>query len=114
MFRLSAVCTAALLASTVLAATAFGHAELVRTEPRPGQVLERPPRTVVLTFNEGIDPGLVRLQVSDADGRRADRGKPFHPGGREEIVAVRVAPGTAGTYVARFRVISEDGHPVGK
>jgi copper transport protein len=114
MFRLSAACTAALLASTVLAATAFGHAELVRTEPRQGQVLERPPRTVVLTFNEGIDPGLVRLQVSDADGRRADRGKRFHPGGREEIVAVRVAPGTAGTYVARFRVISEDGHPVAK
>jgi copper transport protein len=112
--RLTAAGIGGLLASMALAATASGHADLVRTEPRQGQVLERPPRAVVLTFDEGIDPGLVRLQVTDAEGRRVDRGEMFHPGGREEIVAVRVAPGAAGTYVARFRVISDDGHPVAK
>jgi copper transport protein len=112
--RLTVAGIGGLIASLAFAATALGHADLVRTEPRQGQVLERPPRTVVLTFNEGIDPGLVRLQVTDADGRRVDRGEMFHPGGREEIVSVRVATGAAGTYVARFRVISDDGHPVAK
>jgi copper transport protein len=112
--RLTVAGIGALVASMALAATASGHADLLRTEPRQGQVLERPPRAVVLTFNEGIDPGLVRLQVTDADGRRVDRGEMFHPGGREEIVSVRVAAGAAGTYVARFRVISDDGHPVAK
>jgi copper transport protein len=97
-----------------LAATAFGHAKLERTQPRQGDRLERSPRAVVLTFNEGIDPGLVRLQVSESEGQRVDRGEPFHPGGREEVIAVRLAPDLDGTYVARFRVISEDGHPVAK
>jgi len=114
IFRLSAASGGALLAAMVLAATAFGHADLLRTEPRQGQVLERPPRAVVLTFNESIDPGLVQLQVSDKHGRRVDRGETFHPGGREEVLAVRLPPRLAGRFVARFRVISEDGHPVVK
>jgi copper transport protein len=114
IIRLTAATGGALLGSMMLAVTALGHAELLRTAPRDGQVLERSPRTVVLTFDEAIDPGLVRLQVSDADGRSVDRGEAFHLGGREEIVAVRLEPGLAGRYVARFRVISEDGHPVAR
>src|SRR5215207_4523944 len=114
IIRLTAAAAGALLGSMALAVTAFGHAELLRTEPRHGQVLERPPRAVVLTFNESIDPGLVQLQVSDKDGRRVDRGETFHPGGREEVLAVRLPPRLAGRFVARFRVISEDGHPVVK
>ena len=114
IIRLTAATGGALLVSMVLAVTAFGHAELLRTAPRDGQVLERSPRTVVLTFNEAIDPRLVRLQVDDADGRSVDRGETFNPGGREEVLAVRLEPGLAGRYVARFRVISEDGHPVAK
>jgi copper transport protein len=114
IIRLTAAAGCAVLGSMALAVTAFGHAALVRTEPREGEVLERTPRAVVLTFNEGIDPGLVRLKVSDADGRRVDRGETFNPGGREEVLAVRLAPRLEGTIVARFRVISEDGHPVAK
>ena len=113
-FRLIAATCAGMVGSLALAAGAFAHADLLGTQPREGQVLKRPPRVVVLTFNEGIDPGLVRLQVSDAQGRRVDRGDVFHPGGREEVLALRLAPQLEGTIVARFRVISEDGHPVAK
>jgi len=112
--RLTAAASAALIGSLALAVTAFGHAELLSTQPREGQVLKRAPRAVVLTFNEGIDPALVRLQVTDAEGRLVDRGEMFNPGGREEVLAVRLAPELAGTLVARFRVVSEDGHPVAK
>jgi methionine-rich copper-binding protein CopC len=114
IIRLAAATGGALLASMVFAVTASGHADLLRTAPRDGQVLERAPRMVVLTFDEAIDPALVRLQVDDADGRSVARGGAFHPAGREEVVAVRLEPGLAGRYVARFRVISEDGHPVVK
>jgi copper transport protein len=106
--------TAALLVSAVFAVAAFAHAELLGSKPRQGQTLERSPSSVVLTFSEGIDTGLVQLQVEDAAGRRADRGEPFHPGGREEVVAVRLRPRLEGKYVASYRVISEDGHPVAK
>jgi copper transport protein len=112
--RLTLALVAALLGSAVLAATALGHATLLGSKPKAGQVLERSPRTVVLVFDEAIDPEFVRLQVEGADGRRVDRGEPYHPGGREERVAVRLAPRLAGAYTASYRVISEDGHPVVK
>jgi hypothetical protein len=68
----------------------------------------------VLTFDEAIDTEFVQLRVTDAAGRRVDRGAAHHPGGREELVAVRLRPGLEGRVVASYRVISEDGHPVGK
>ena len=104
----------ALLLCAVFAVAAFAHAELLGSKPRHGQTLERSPTRVLLTFDEGIDTGLVQLQVENAAGRRADRGEPFHPNGREELVAVRLRPRLEGTYVASYQVISEDGHPVAK
>jgi copper transport protein len=112
--RLAGAGSAALLISLIFAASASGHAELLRTDPPDGKTLERSPRAVVLTFSEEIDPGLVRLEVNDAGGRRVDRGEPFHPQGREEVVAVALAPRLEGALTARYRVISEDGHPVAK
>jgi copper transport protein len=112
--RLALALVAALLGGAVLAATALGHATLLQSKPKAGQVLERSPRTVLLVFDEAIDPAFVQLRVEDAAGRRVDRGGPYHPGGREERLAVRLAPGLEGAYVASYRVISEDGHPVVK
>ena len=77
-------------------------------------MLAHAPRAVVLTFSEEIDPALVRLQVRDHSGRRVDRGAPFHPGGRDEVVAVALAPRLEGALTAHYRVISEDGHPVAR
>jgi copper transport protein len=109
-----ALVAAVLLATVLLPGTAFGHAQLLSSQPAHGDVLERSPRAVVLTFDEGIETSFVRLQVYDASGRRVDRGAPYHPAGREELVAVRLEPRLAGSFIARYRVISEDGHPVGK
>jgi copper transport protein len=112
--RLALALVAVLLGSAVLAATAMGHAALVESKPKAGQVLERSPRTVLLVFDEAIDPEFVQLRVEDRAGRRVERGEPYHPGGREERLAVRLAPGLEGAYAASYRVISEDGHPVVK
>ena len=112
--KLTLALVAALLGSAVLAATALGHAKLLESKPKAGQVLERSPRAVLLVFDEAIDAEFVRLQVVDRSGRRVDRGGPYHPGGREERLAVRLEPGLEGAYAASYRVISEDGHPVVK
>jgi copper transport protein len=112
--RLALALAAALLGGAALAATALGHATLLESKPKSGQVLEHSPRTVLLVFDEAIDPEFVRLQVVDAAGRRVDRGGPYHPGGREERLAVRLQPELEGAYAASYRVISEDGHPVVK
>jgi copper transport protein len=113
-FRPSVALAAAILGFAVLAAAALGHAKLLESRPKAGQVLERSPRTVVLVFNEGIDAEFVQLQVQDSAGRRVDRAEPYHPAGREERLAVRLRSGLEGAYVASYRVISEDGHPVVK
>lgn len=112
--KLTLVLMAAMVGIAVLAATALGHATLLGSKPKAGQVLERSPRTVQLVFDEAIDPEFVRLQVKDRMGRRVDRGGPYHPGDREERLAVRLERGLEGAYVASYRVISEDGHPVVK
>jgi copper transport protein len=112
--KLTLTLVAAMLGIAALAATALGHATLLGSKPKAGQVLERSPRTVVLMFDEAIDPEFVQLQVADRAGRRVDRGGPYHPAGREERLAVRLQRGLEGPYVASYRVISEDGHPVVK
>lgn len=112
--RMALLVVAAVVGLATLAATAFAHADLLRSSPRDGQVLERSPQAVVLTFDEGIQPAFVRLRVQDADGRRVDHGDPYHPGDREEVLAVRLGPGLDGRYFASYRVISSDGHPVTK
>ncbi|HSI80291.1 MAG TPA: CopD family protein [Solirubrobacterales bacterium] len=104
----------ALASLAVLAATALGHATLLKSEPADGQTLKRAPEAFVLTFDESIDAGFAQLRVDDPDGRRVHRGEPFHPDGREELVAVRLPRDIEGAYVATYRVISEDGHPVSR
>jgi copper transport protein len=104
----------ALLVPAIFAATAVGHSKLLKSEPRDGQTLKQSPRAVTLTFNEGIEAEFVRLRVEDSSGRSVVRGEPYHPGGREERVAVRLQSDLDGRYVASYRVISADGHPVTK
>jgi copper transport protein len=112
--KLTLALVAAMLGIAALAATALGHATLLGSKPKAGQVLERSPRTVLLIFDEAIDPEFVQLRVADRAGRRVDWGEPYHPGGREERLAVRLERGLEGAYLASYRVISEDGHPVVK
>ena len=112
--RVTLTTVIALLASALFAATASGHAKLLGSDPRDGQTLKQSPRTVTLTFNEGIETEFVRLRVQDSSGRRVERGEPFHPRDREELVSVRLQPDLDGRIVASYRVISADGHPVVK
>jgi methionine-rich copper-binding protein CopC len=81
---------AGLMAGAVFAAAALAHADLLGIKPRAGATLERAPQVFVLTFDEAIEIDFVQLDVRDASGGRADRGEPYHPGGSEERVAVRL------------------------
>ena len=112
--RLAAALLAALLAAAVVAAMAFAHAQLLSSEPEHGETLSHSPREFVLTFDEAIETDVVQLEVVDAAGGQAHRGSAYHKDGRDELVAIRLRPGLDGTYIASYRVISEDGHPVTK
>ena len=104
------VMLAALLA---VPAVAPAHALLVDTVPQRGATLKTPPRQVALHFSESVEGNFGALRVFDAAAKRVDDGRSFHPGASGARLAVGLRPGLPdGTYVATYRVVSADSHPI--
>lgn len=96
-----------------LPAAASAHATLVSSEPARGVTVREQPDEVVLRFSEPVEAAFGALRVVGADGKRVDDGKSGHPTGRPDALRVGLKDGIAdGTYVATYRVISADSHPV--
>lgn len=114
MTRRALVLAGALLATLLAApAAAPAHALLVDTVPQRGTTLKTQPRQVVLHFSETVEGNFGSLRVFDARARRVDDGRTVHPGSSGSRLAVGLQPGLPdGTYVATYRVISADSHPV--
>ncbi len=103
----------ALLALLALPTGAWAHATLVDTVPQRGQTLQVQPRQIVLHFSESVEGNFGAVQVFDAAAERVDDARTVHPGGSGSRLAIGLKPNLPdGTYVATYRVISADGHPV--
>lgn len=112
LLGLLAVC-GALVLSVLLAPPASAHTVLVGSDPADGARLAQSPAAVTLRFNEQVGLQLGYLRVVDSAGRRVDSGPPTHPGGDGSSVSVALRQGLGdGSYLASFRVISADSHPV--
>ena len=104
-----------LVALALLAAWAGGvvaasaHASLTSTEPKDGSVVAAPPSLLSLSFSEPVSPLALTLVRPDGSSRSLDR---FAL--RDKTLEIE-APGDMGqgTHVLSWRVVSEDGHPVG-
>ncbi|MDQ1535532.1 MAG: copper transport protein [Actinomycetota bacterium] len=99
-------------AVVMLAAPAGAHATLIQTQPAASQVYSSPPPAIVLRFSESVQVKLGGIRLFDAKGHRIDTGAPSHPNGDGATVSVSLPKLKDGTYVATWRVISADGHPV--
>lgn len=87
---------------------ALAHAQLRGAEPAAGVILDAAPAEVVLTFNEPIGPLQARWFAPDGRAQDAEA--------RAEGPRLIVTPpaGLAeGTHALSWRVMSDDGHPVG-
>src|SRR5919109_1072143 len=71
--RLSLVLGALLLA-LLLSRTAEAHAELVKSTPPAGALLDAPPTEVVLEFSEELDPGFSRVQLFNSMNKVVNAG----------------------------------------
>src|SRR5882757_8075583 len=100
---------AALLSVLCFASGASAHASLVSMEPADGSVLAQAPKTVQLRFNEAVAPAVIRL--IDAEGRVRDDASVRADGDTIVITLPDHLP--RGTQLISYRVISDDGHPVG-
>ncbi len=96
---------------TISAATpASAHTTLISTTPADGSRLETAPRSVTFEFSESVELELGGLAVFDDQGGRVDRSAPVQDGG---TVTIRLKDDLGdGTYIATYRVVSQDGHPV--
>src|SRR6185312_11428584 len=113
MLHFAAILIAALVLGFFLLASASSeasaHAALVASDPADGAVLAKAPAELSLTFDEPVSPLILKLV--EPGGSEAALGKPRFDGNRLVLAAPHDLE--QGSYVLSWRVISEDGHPVG-
>jgi copper transport protein len=107
-----------LLAVTTVAAVVLGtataasaHAVVVSSDPSADARLPSAPAAVTIQFNEPVTTDLGGLTVLDQDGKRVDNSDSNQPTSSSLTTSLRSGLGD-GTYVANYKVISADGHPV--
>jgi copper transport protein len=109
-------CAAVPLVAAVLvgaaATPAFAHATLEETSPAAGQVLDKPPKSLTLGFNESVEVALGAIRVFNSKGERLEIGDASHPTGQQSRVQVDLPNLDDDSYVVTWRVISSDAHPV--
>lgn len=99
----------AILALLLLPSFALAHAQLVSSDPADSAVTASAPATITLTFNEPVSPITIKLAKPDGSVSLIETLKGDGP-------AIRITPpaGLAqGSHALSFRVMSEDGHPIG-
>ncbi|GAA1713279.1 CopD family protein [Isoptericola hypogeus] len=92
------------------AGSASAHATLVSTDPTEGAVLDAAPERVTFTFDESVIGVPAGIRVFDATGAEVAssasvRGSQLFVDLDEEVAE--------GTLVVLWRLVSEDGHPIG-
>lgn len=91
----------------VIAGPALAHADLVASDPEDGAVLATPPRSVELTFSEGLDAAKSSFRLIGPDGD-VGNGAASRDGSTSMVLEDLVlAPGK---YRIKWTAAAEDGH----
>ncbi|WP_236705334.1 MULTISPECIES: copper resistance CopC/CopD family protein [Frankia] len=93
-------------------APASAHALMTGTSPADGAALAAAPTRVVISYSESVRVSRDSIRVLDSAGARVDDGQ-AHSGQKASQAMVALRPDLPrGTYVASWRVISADSHPI--
>jgi copper transport protein len=96
-----------------LPAAASAHAYLVKTVPAASGVLNSPPKTVQLTYDEAVEPRFAIVSVTDANGKQETTGPVTRSPANPDTLVAPLRPNLPqGWYLIYWRAISVDGHPV--
>jgi copper transport protein len=103
----------AAVVALVVPSVASAHAYLIRTSPAASGVLNAPPRTVSLTFDEAVEPRFAIISVTNVDGHQEATGPVRRSVSDPDTLMVPLRPRLPeGWYLIYWRAISVDGHPV--
>jgi methionine-rich copper-binding protein CopC len=101
----------AFAASMLGAGTAFAHNVLVHSDPANGATLSNGPARVTLTFDLPVQNVYSAVSVVGPDKLHYEAAASQVNG---NSISADVSPlGPAGVYTVGYRIVSEDGHPVG-
>lgn len=93
-----------------VAAPAVAHDSLVSSSPADGAVLPAPPPIVELTFSGEVTDLGSALVIEDESGAAVQNAPPTIEG---TVIRSPLPPDLGpGTYLVRWRVVAEDGHPI--
>lgn len=87
--------------------TAQAHAFLDHAEPRVGNKVASPPRTVTLTFTQKLEAAFSSITITGPNGQRVDAGRTSVSGNQ---MSVPLKAGGTGTYHVNWHVLSVDTH----
>ena len=93
--------------------SASAHAYLIKTVPAASGVLDTPPKTVALTYDEAVEPRFAIISVTNAAGAQKTAGPVRRSPADPDTLVVALKPNLPeGWYLIYWRAISVDGHPV--
>lgn len=116
--RLASVLAVVLVGFALVAGPAepaSAHATVVSTTPAHGSELDAAPAAVTVTFSEpvALSSLLASASVLDADGAHVEAGPATLDEARLVLTIPLPAALPVGAYIASWRVVSADTHPVG-
>ncbi|MFC4769294.1 copper resistance protein CopC [Effusibacillus consociatus] len=101
-----------ILVFCLLTAVASAHANLLTMSPGSGEIVNKNPDRITLTFSEPLELEAVELKVKDWKGHPIPLSDlKLTPGNTKQISAA-LPDLPEGTYTVHWSVLSEDGHPV--
>ena len=89
----------------LLASPALAQAKLVKSAPAAGAKV-KPPRHIVLTFSEALEPAYSGALLLDGDGRNVSGGPIAIDGVRMSLTPERLAPGR---YRVEWHAVGHEG-----
>ena len=96
-----------------LPSSASAHAYLIKTVPAASGVLDAPPSTVQLTYDEAVEPRFAIISVTNANGKQETTAPVNRSPSDPDTLVVPLRPHLPeGWYLIYWRAISVDGHPV--
>lgn len=110
MTRFFALILAAFTMMVGLSAPAWSHAVLLGSSPGAEASLDTSPKELIFNFNENVGP--IFIKILDRTGKEVGDLGDWAVDGNDVITPVN-GELPNGTYIATYRVISADTHPVG-
>ena len=105
--------TLAVLATSLLAASANAHPKLNSASPAADVSSKVSPKEIKLNFSEGVIAKFSGVEIKNESGKAIPTGVPVtDPKDQKQLVVPLPSPLMAGRYTVTWRAVSQDTHRV--